>query len=132
MTPASSIRILVVDDESCIRCSLVNYLEDRGCEVVSAGSAEEALEALATESVDVAIVDIRLPGMDGNGLIFAAHEMHPQLKFVVYTGSVAYHLPPALAEIGAGSEYVFQKPLVDLSVLLEAVKRLALEGATHA
>ncbi len=129
---ASAVRVLIVDDESSIRCSLVNYLEDRGCTVVSAESAEEAIEMLETEPVDVAIVDIRLPGMDGNGLILAAHEMLPSLKFIVYTGSVAYRLPPALAEIGAGTDYVFQKPLPDLKVLLEAVNRLATEGAALA
>ena len=114
---ASAVRVLVVDDESCIRNSLVNYLEDRGCKVVSAESAEEALETLRTEAVDVAIVDIRLPGMDGNGLIFAAHEMLPLAEVCRLHG--VSRIPPAsrphrnrgghglrLSETTAGSERI--------------------------
>lgn len=122
------LRVLVVDDESSVRISLAGYLEDRGFKVLSAGSAEEALEALAIEPVDVAIVDIRLPGMDGNTLIPKAAEMRPSLKFLIYTGSAAYHLPPSLADIGIGVNEVFRKPLSDLRIMVEAIHRLATKG----
>ncbi len=125
---APQIRVLVVDDESSVRISLAGYLEDRGFKVLSAGSAEEALEALATEPVDVAIVDIRLPRMDGNTLIPKAAEMQPSLKFLIYTGSAEYHLPPSLADIGIGVDEVFRKPLSDLRVMAEAIHRLATKG----
>ncbi len=123
------LRVLVVDDEFSVRVSLGGYLEDRGFEVLSAGSAEEALEALAIEPADVAIVDIRLPGMDGNALIPKAAEMQPSLKFLIYTGSAAYHLPRSLADIGIGSEDIFRKPLSDLDIIAKAVRRLAKEGS---
>lgn len=121
-------RVLVVDDEFSVRSSLVDYLEDRGFEVLSAGSAEEALETLATKPVDVAIVDIRLPGMDGNALIPKAAEMRPSLEFLIYTGSAGYHLPRSLADMGIGSEDIFRKPLSDLDVIAKAVRRLTREG----
>lgn len=62
-------RILVVDDEQMVRENLVDYLEDEGLDVISVGSAEEALNLMKTEHADIAIVDMRLPVMHGNDLI---------------------------------------------------------------
>ena len=127
MTP-SQVRVLVVDDEMAIRVSLAGFLEDHGFQTLLAESAEEALEVLAAESVHVAIVDIRLPGMDGHTLIIEAHKLMPSLRFLIYTGSADYHLPQPLADIGLGAEHIFRKPLVDLGVLADAVLRLAGAG----
>ena len=120
---ASSIRVLVVDDEYLVRESMGCYLEDRGLDVLLAESAEESLDLLNRQSVDCAIVDIRLPGMDGNDLILHAHRLQPSLRFLIHTGSTAYQLSPSLTEIGIGDEDVFRKPLADMSVIVDAVHR---------
>jgi len=57
--------ILVVDDEPGIRQSLTGVLEDEGYGVATAGSAEAALEYLATQHADAVLLDIWLPKMDG-------------------------------------------------------------------
>lgn len=114
-------RILVVDDEESIRRLLRTYLEDEGFLVTLAATGEEGLEALSREIVHGAIVDMRLPGMDGNRFIELAHGLHPGLKFVVYTGSIDYQPSAALENCGLRNCDVFRKPLRDMSVLCTAM-----------
>lgn len=63
MTPGA--RVLVVDDEPRYVKLLRFNLEAAGHEVVDAGSAEEAFDVLATQTLDLVILDIMLPGVDG-------------------------------------------------------------------
>ncbi len=125
------IRILVLDDESSVRESLGSYLEDRDFDVLLAESAEESLELLKRETVDCAIVDIRLPGIDGDDLILRAHGLQPSLKFLIHTGSTEYQLSESLIKIGIGDQDVFRKPLTDMSVIVEAVCRRTQHGGTR-
>jgi two-component system, OmpR family, response regulator len=117
-------RILVVDDEESIRRSLRAYLEDEGFEVVATGTGEEGLKALSAGPTHAVIVDIRLPGMDGNTFIEKALLSHPQMNVFIFTGSVGYQLPPNLQTIGVGKERVFNKPLSDMSLLVNALRAL--------
>jgi len=61
----SEARILVVDDEYLIRWTLQKNLEKEGYEVILAETGEEALERVKEEAPDLALLDIKLPGMDG-------------------------------------------------------------------
>jgi len=61
----SEVRILVVDDEYLIRWTLQQNLEKDGFEVILAATGEEALEKVRDEAPDLALLDIKLPGMDG-------------------------------------------------------------------
>lgn len=122
------IRVLVVDDEISVRTSLVGFLEDSDFDVGSAGSGEEALELVAREYYDVAIVDLRLPGISGETLIIEAHKIAPDLRFLIHTGSVGYRLSEELKEIGMRAEHVLLKPLDDLSELIEGIEKLARES----
>ncbi|MBP1696571.1 MAG: Fis family transcriptional regulator, partial [Deltaproteobacteria bacterium] len=61
----SEARILVVDDEYLIRWTLQQNLEKQGYEVILAETGEEALEKVKEEAPDLALLDIKLPGMDG-------------------------------------------------------------------
>ena len=60
--------VLIVDDESEIRSSLQGVLEDEGYKTLPAESAEDALTVLNRKPVDVVLLDIWLPGIDGLGL----------------------------------------------------------------
>jgi CheY-like chemotaxis protein len=117
-------RILVVDDEESIRRSLRAYLEDEGVDVSAASSGEEALEILSHCHVDAAIVDIRLPGMDGNTFIERANGLCPEMIFVIYTGSVDYKVPVRLRAAGLNDQQIFKKPLGDMSALATSVTGL--------
>ena len=58
-------KILIVDDDAGVRDSMQEYIMDSGYDIYTASSAEEALELLKSDIVDVVITDIMLTGMDG-------------------------------------------------------------------
>ncbi len=57
--------ILVVDDDEAIRTLLQEELEEEGYKVLIATNARDALKMVASEALDLVILDIRMPGMDG-------------------------------------------------------------------
>ena len=57
--------ILVVDDDEAIRTLLEEELVEEGYQVMSASNARDALKIVETETLDLVILDIRMPGMDG-------------------------------------------------------------------
>jgi DNA-binding NtrC family response regulator len=120
----SQTRVLIVDDEPAIRNSLVEFLEDCKFDLYSADSAEHALDLIARIPIDVAVVDIRLPKLDGDSLIMQAHLLRPNIRFLIHTGSVEYKLPEDLRNLGVTPEHVFHKPQMDLSVFETAINQL--------
>ena len=68
-------KILIVDDEEHIRELIRFYLDKEGFSVVQAASGEEALHLLENEYIDLAIVDIMMPVMDGFQLVEEMKEM---------------------------------------------------------
>ena len=120
----TQIRVLVVDDEPSIRNSLVEFLEDCHFDVSAADSAESALDLIARITIDVALVDIRLPKLDGDSLILQAHQLRPRMRFLIHTGSVEYKLPEELKSFGVTQDHVFLKPQMDLSVFKDAICKL--------
>ncbi len=117
-------KVLIIDDDDIIRVNLVAFFEDENFIVRSAISAETGLQLLCGEPFDVGVIDIRLPGMDGNRFIIKAHEIHPRMKFIIHTGSADYFLPETLAAIGLLPRHVFLKPLKDMRLLIQAVREL--------
>ncbi len=117
-------KIIIVDDEEAIRLSFSAYLEDLGFEIITAASAEEALKVFNSFQADLAIVDIRLPKMDGNQLIKKMQELDDRIKFLIHTGSVYYQLPAELSDIGIRPEQILIKPLNDINILMAAIQKL--------
>jgi len=106
-------------------------LEDEGFEVIDAGSGETALEMLGESRIDAAIVDIRLSGMDGDAFIEHAHALDSNLRFLVCTGSVDYHLPERFLKLGISEAQMFIKPFGDLAALTNALKTILKEREDH-
>ena len=121
-------RILVVDDDRTVANSLKQYLEDADFEVTPAGRAEEALSFAEDNVFDAAILDIRLPGMNGEELLKRLHERDPSMRFLIYTGSSNYTLPESLVSIGIREEQVIPKPAESLSVFLKKINDLFNKG----
>lgn len=115
-------RILIVDDEPGIRHMLKQVLLEKGYGAVGAGSALEALEQLVDEPVDLAIVDLLLPGANGLELAEAIRMLDPGTPVILITayGSTAFE---SMASHPAISYYV-HKPF-DLDRLLGIVQALA-------
>ena len=82
------------------------------------------LEIVESENLDIAIVDLRLPGISGDTMILRSHILRPEMKFLIHTGSVDYRLPDELKAIGMGSENLFLKPIPDLTVIIDAINKI--------
>ncbi|MBU1342512.1 MAG: response regulator [Proteobacteria bacterium] len=113
---------LILDDEESIRQSIAAYMEDDGYIVFQAGSGEQALDIVRNNPIDEAVVDIRLPGIDGNTFMIEARKILPDIKFVVHTGSADYRPPEAVKALGVTSKRVLIKPASDLNELRKALK----------
>ncbi|MFN3889050.1 MAG: response regulator [Beijerinckiaceae bacterium] len=101
--PASACPVvLVVEDEVFIRFDVADMLRDDGFEVIEAGNAQEALDALATGArIDLVFSDIQMPGaMNGLGLARHILAHHPGLPVILTSGASLQHsVEPALGPI---------------------------------
>lgn len=118
------LKILLVDDEKGLLNNLARFFEDEGYYVLIANNGEEALDILTKEQVDGAIVDMRLPGIDGNEVILQAYHMQPTIKFIIHTGSTNYFLPTALRDLGVVEGQIHIKPVADMAILSEHMQQL--------
>ncbi len=121
---SSPIRVLVVDDEESIRESMVEFLDDYDFDVASAESAEDGLEVLENTPCDVAVVDLRLPGISGDAFILKAHVRWPSMRFLIHTGSVSFRVTDKLKAMGMTSKHVYIKPQPDLIEIVKGIEGL--------
>jgi len=77
--------ILIVDDEFAVRDSLTHWFHKDGHIVHAAESATEALKMLQNHHIDVALLDIKMPGMDGMELQGRIHTIDPELAVIMIT-----------------------------------------------
>lgn len=82
----SSRRVLVVDDDPLIRETLGDVLHQQGFEVAGAGSAREAADQLRSFAPEVAVVDLRLPDLEGGELLRRLRREAPDTEVIVLTG----------------------------------------------
>jgi DNA-binding NtrC family response regulator len=79
-------RILIVDDELVVRDSLGKWFTSEGYKAKPVGGAKEALTAIQDAEYDIALLDIKMPGMDGMELQHRLREADPDLTVIVMTG----------------------------------------------
>lgn len=106
--------VLILDDDDAVRESLAHFLEDRGWQVSPAESAEQALQLLTESVPECAIVDIRLPGIDGNEFLRIVNRRYPNLACVICTGSPEYSTPEDILAFDQVSTTIFTKPVRNL------------------
>ena len=124
MTEGQNLKILVIDDEAPIRHSLKEFLEDYDFAVVEADSAEAALLLIKNQEFDVAIVDLRLPGISGDLFILQANKFRQGLRYIIHTGSVGYRLSLELMDLGLKTNDVFRKPVENMYRFVEKINEL--------
>ncbi|UCH10099.1 MAG: sigma-54-dependent Fis family transcriptional regulator [Fidelibacterota bacterium] len=98
---AEEFGILIVDDEFGVRDSLTRWLEKDNYRVEAAGSAKEALLKLDTGSWDIALVDLKMPGMDGIELLQRIREIDEQIAVVIITAYATVDTAVEAMKIGA-------------------------------
>ncbi len=79
-------KILIVDDEMVVRDSLGKWFATEGYEIHTVASAREALEAMQKDDYDTALIDIKMPGMDGMELQERLREIDPEMPLIIMTG----------------------------------------------
>lgn len=86
--PAPPQTVLVVDDEEMIRSALERFFSRKGNAVITAGDGLQALDALERAPVDVAIVDLVMPNLNGVELVQRMRTAYPNVRIVIMTGYI--------------------------------------------
>jgi DNA-binding NtrC family response regulator len=115
--------ILIVEDDETIRGALVIALERHGYAVTAAESAEEGLVHMKRDSFDIAITDVKLPGMSGIDFVVQAKAIDAELIVIVMSGGASSN--EAYSALSRGAYDFFTKPFRVPE--LEIVIRRALE-----
>ena len=98
---ATNARLLVVDDELIVRDSLHKWFREEGYDVSVADCAQEALSKMGTGRFDLALVDIKMPGVDGVELQKRMHEIDPDMLVIIMTGYASVETAVAALKNGA-------------------------------
>jgi two-component system, OmpR family, response regulator MprA len=121
-SPITRAGILLVDDDPAVRVSLSRALESENYRVRTAGDRVEALANLNQGGVDVALLDVNLPLMEGWEVLHQMTSNFPLLPVIVITAR-----PSQMDEAAAaGAAAILEKPLA-LPALLELIERLTRE-----
>lgn len=120
MTETEQAKILIIDDEESIRKSLAAVLEEKGYLVDMAENGQVAVEKSKTKAYNLALIDIRLPGMEGTDLLTAIKENTPDMVGIIVTGYPS--LQNAIEAVNKGADGYIVKPFA-IDVLLDMVKK---------
>jgi len=114
-------KILLVDDDAVHRVLLKRALKSADFEVFDVGDGANALSLLDRRTVDLVVLDVMMPGMDGWTLMKRIHGREPTLPVVFLTANGS--IPSAVEAIREGAADYLTKPLEHVDVLVRAVRR---------
>lgn len=117
---AERYRILVIDDDEGIREVFSTILRQKGYEVDTAQNAREAIEKSRLNLYHLALVDIRLPDMEGTKLLEQLVDTTPKMKKIIVTGYPS--LNNSVESLNKGADGYIMKP-VDTATLLSMVEK---------
>ena len=97
----NSFSVLIVDDEKEFLETLVKRLKKRNLDAKGAENGENALKMLTHNTVDVVVLDVRMPGMDGIETLRKIKDDFPLIEVVMLTGHASMEVAVEGMEIGA-------------------------------
>lgn len=112
-------RILIVDDDENIRKVLMTILEDEGYSVEAVGTAKSAIEKAKRNFYNLALIDIRLPDMEGIELLSKIREPVPKMRKIIITGYPT--LQNAMEAVNRGADAYIVKPF-DMDKVLKTIR----------
>ncbi len=113
------ITVLLVDDEEVLLKSLQRLLGLRGFSVLAADSGEKALGIARSQPVDVAVIDVKMPGMGGDELMRILKNEYPRIGIIMVTGHGSFNFEE---EEQAGKIHACLAKPCDLSTLMEVIR----------
>ena len=119
-------KILIIDDEAFIRENVERILEDQGYQVCAAASGGEAREIVATEEVDLALLDLNLGTENGIDVLKTLKELEPDLLVIIITGYGS--VETAVDALKLGAFHYMKKPFK--ADALRVIVKLALQTQT--
>jgi DNA-binding NtrC family response regulator len=120
--------ILVVDDEESQRTLLAGFLEKKGYTVTTAASGKEAVEKNRTTGFDLAILDLKMPEINGIETMTAMKKIDPETYFVILTGYGT--IESAVEAMKSGAYDYLNKP-INLDELELLIERISEEQTIH-
>jgi CheY-like chemotaxis protein/predicted transcriptional regulator len=114
--------VLVIDDDKTIRKTLTRMLAREGFSVDTAPNGKQALEKSQLKHYDLALVDIRLPDMEGTKLLKMLREKNPEIKEIIITGYPS--IENAVQAVNDGADAYLIKPLNPPDLLAKIREKL--------
>jgi len=126
-------RIIIIEDDRAIIKSLKEILELEGYEVDTAINGEEGIRKCRNKQFDLALLDIRLSGMNGTEVLEVLHKEFPEMIKIMITGYPS--LENAVASLRSGADAYLMKPvnpLILLKVISDKInEKLALKSGLN-
>ena len=116
-------KILVLDDDHTFRRNICKALAGRGYEVFPTERGEEAIRLAGEKSFDAALIDMRMPGMDGIQVLKGLKEIQPTIMGIILTGYGS--IPDAVKCIKMGGCHYLTKPcdMEEIEEILRSIPR---------
>ncbi|MEW6079191.1 MAG: response regulator [Thermodesulfobacteriota bacterium] len=115
----NKINLLFVDDEEQFLASLTKQLAVRDFNVVAVDRGDKALDAADEMEIDIALVDLKMPGMNGEETLRSLKKKHPWMEIVILTG---HGTPDAAADTMLSGAYAYLMKPCRLNELLDVLK----------
>jgi DNA-binding NtrC family response regulator len=112
-------RILIIDDDENIRTVLQAILEDEGYVIDTADTARKGIDKSEKAFYNLALIDVRLPDMEGIELLTKLHETKPKMRKIIVTGFPT--MQNAVAALNKGADGFVLKPF-DVEKILVTIK----------
>ena len=116
---SSNIKLLIVDDEVKFLASIAQRLMMRGFIVTTASDGQEAIKKAHAEKFDLALLDLKMPGLDGKQVLEILKKEHKHLEVIILTGHGSYESAAECTRLGAFG--YLPKPY-ELEKLLEVLR----------
>jgi DNA-binding NtrC family response regulator len=113
-------RILIIDDDEAVLKSMARLLEFEGYQVDTARTGKEAVEKSKLNFYNLAVIDIRLPDMEGTQLLKAMRDAVPRMVKIILTGYPSTN--NAIEAANKGADAYVTKPVIDTNAFLRKIK----------
>lgn len=113
-------KVLLVDDETEFLATLAERMRNRGLEVETSTSAEDALKMVESYSFDAILLDLKMPGIDGLAALKLIKEKKPEMQIILLTGHAT--LQKGIEAMKLGATDFLEKP-ANIEILTEKIHK---------